>query len=109
MKKSEGRARRGREHWAALVADWRASGTSGSEFARVHGLKPANLYYWSSVLGREADRPAAKLLPVHVAPHLVRAARFELLVGGLRLRFDEGASPAYIADLARSLGASGTR
>src|SRR5687767_15923574 len=108
MKKSES-LRRGREHWATLIGEWRAGGKSGSAFAREHGLKPANLYYWSSVLGQEAARPAAKLLPVNVASHLVRGARFELAVGTARLRFDESAAPAYIAELARALGAAAAR
>jgi hypothetical protein len=108
MKKSES-VRRGREQWAALVGQWRASGKSGCEFAREQGLKPASLYYWSSVLGREAVRPGGKLLPVHVASHLVRGARFELAVGTARLRFDESAAPSYIAELARALGAAAAR
>jgi len=35
---------------------WRSSGAKAPEFARLHGLKASNLYYWSSVLGC-AHRP----------------------------------------------------
>ncbi|MFM2416704.1 MAG: hypothetical protein RL385_1427 [Pseudomonadota bacterium] len=110
MRKSDGRVRRTRAQWAALVGEWRASGLSGPEFARSHALKLPSWHYWSSTLGRAAERPPPKLLPVHVAPpQLVRGARFELAVGMARLRFDESASPAYIADLARALATASSR
>jgi hypothetical protein len=37
MKKTEERVRRDREQWSALVAEWRASGPQGREFARLKG------------------------------------------------------------------------
>jgi hypothetical protein len=94
--KNEKQGRRDRNEWRALVAEWRASGAQASEFARRRGLKVANLYYWSSVLGREA-KPAARLVPVQLAPSTLRTAELELVVGAARIRFQEGARPTYIA------------
>jgi hypothetical protein len=107
MKKSDGEPRRDRAQWSALVAEWRASGVNGREFARLKGLKASNLYYWSCALGRQPERPGPKLLPVELATG-PRPARLELLVGAARVRFDESTSPAYVAELARAL-ATGSR
>jgi hypothetical protein len=112
MKKSEGRPRRDRAQWSALLSEWRASGVTGREFARLKGLKVANLYYWSSTLGRQVDQPerqAPKLLPVELTTNMARPARLELLVGAARIRFEEGASPAYVAELVRALAVGARR
>jgi hypothetical protein len=103
MKKGARRAGRDRDSWRALVADWRASGERAADFARRRGLKVASLYYWSSVLGRE-NEPAARLVPVHLAPSVAPTViACELVVGRTRVRFQEGTSPSYVAALARAL------
>ena len=106
MKKSEKCTRLDREQWRTLVSEWRSSGTKAQEFARTRGLKPANLYYWSSVLARAAEpapAPMPKLLPVRVTSQTPRSPAVELAVGPTRVRFEEGTSPSYVAALARAL------
>jgi len=105
MKKIEERVRRDREQWSALVAEWRASGVQGREFARLKGLSASSLYYWSSVVGRQLEHRAPRLLPVELATS-ARPVRLELVVGAARIRFEETTSPAYVAELARALTAS---
>lgn len=106
MKKPGRRANRGREQWQALVAEWKASGSTAKEFARVHDLSASSLFYWSSTLQREAPptREAARLVPVRVtAPVHASRAELEFAVGLLRVRFDSGAPPRYVAALAQAL------
>ena len=103
MKKNDKRSRRNRNAWRALVAEWRASGVQAPEFARRRGLKVANLYYWSSVLGREQPKAATRLVPVQLATSTGHSVDLELLVGPARLRFPEGTAPAYVAAVARAL------
>jgi hypothetical protein len=42
--------------WAERVADWRASGQSGVDYARGREFKPSTLYWWSSRIGRDVMR-----------------------------------------------------
>lgn len=79
------------------------------DFARERGVSANSLSYWSSTLKREPRKPPMpKLLPVRVAPAMdVTSPGLELSVGPLRLRFDGGTSPAYIAAVARALLTSG--
>jgi hypothetical protein len=42
--------------WAERVADWRASGQSGADYARGREFKPSTLYWWSSRIGRDDVR-----------------------------------------------------
>jgi hypothetical protein len=88
-----------------LVDEWRASGKPMKEFAGERELSANCLSYWSSTLQREPRRaPAPRLLPVRVsASSEVVAPGLELVVGPLRLRFEGGSSPAYVAAVARAL------
>lgn len=110
MKKNLKHGRRDREQWRSLVEEWRRSGATAKEFANSRGLSATSLYYWSSVLARATRAPAAKLLPVRVAPSVAQcAAELELAIGPARVRFDEGTSPAYVAALVRALLEASTR
>lgn len=75
------------------------------EFAGERELSANCLSYWSSTLRRESRKAhAPRLLPVRVStsPEIV-APGLELVVGPLRLRFEGGSSPAYVAAVARAL------
>jgi hypothetical protein len=105
MKKRERSPARSREEWRVLVREWKASGSTAKEFARMRELGVTNLFYWSSTLKREAaPTRVAALLPVHLpAPVHESRAELELAVGPMRVRFDNGASPRYVAALAQAL------
>ena len=109
MKNSEKRSRKDRSAWRALVAEWRASGEKAPEFARRRGLQKSSLYYWSSVLGRESAKPPARLVPVQVARTEERSTGTELVVGAVRVRFQDIPPPSYVATLARELLETGAR
>jgi hypothetical protein len=109
MKAGERAKRRAREEWRGLVQEWRASGMCMKDFARRRGVSANSLSYWSSTLQREPRKQTPKLLPVRVTPTIdVGSSGVELLVGPLRFRFDGGASPAYVASVARALLAVGS-
>lgn len=110
MKNRERAPRRSREQWRDLVGKWRASGTSAREFAVAHDLTLESLQHWYRVFGREASvRNTPKLLPVRVTPAPEAAERsLELAVGPMRVRFEGGASPTYVAAVAHALLRVGT-
>jgi hypothetical protein len=105
MRKSKRAQRRSRDEWRVLVGEWKVSGAPAREFADRRGLSASSLLYWSSVLRREAPaRPLPKLLPVRVTPAVDAPERaLELVVGPLRVRFEGGTTPAYVAAVARAL------
>jgi transposase-like protein len=94
---------KGRAFWERAVADAQAC-ASQAEAARRHGVSTSGLAYWVRRLGEAQPLPAPEpqLLPVrltgHVMPH-----RLELVVADLRVEFDEGADPMYLAALAKAL------
>lgn len=74
------------------------------EFAGERELSANCLSYWSSTLKREPRRATPRLLPVRVSTSAEAATPgLELVLGPLRLRFEGGSSPAYIAAVARAL------
>jgi len=107
MRKTEGAASRSREEWFGLVQEWKASGQTAKEFCQSRGLSRTCLFHWSSVFKRgAASATAARLVPVRVAKALnvcAPVSKVELEVGRFHLRFDSGASPQYVASLARAL------
>ena len=92
-------ASRGRAFWERLTREIEESGATITGVARRHGVSESALGYWKRRLHDEA-KPAA-LLPVRVVgtgPH-----RLEIEAGGVRVVFDEGIEPAYVAAIARAL------
>lgn len=98
--------RRSRAEWLQLIDEWRDSGKSAERFCSKLGIRPATLKWWAWKIGAgEAVPPTASaLVPVKVATHLVPAvATFELELGDVRLRFETGTDPRYVAALANAL------
>ena len=46
--------KRGPQEWAAVVAQWEASGQTYASFARQHGVSESALRWWRGELGRRA-------------------------------------------------------
>jgi len=105
MRKRERAPRRSRAQWRVLVDEWKASGVPAREFARARDLSTSSLQYWSSMFRRETPpRATPKLLPVRVTNAAdVQERALELVVGPVRVRFEGGTSPTYVAAVARSL------
>lgn len=90
---------RDQQFWERLVAEVEGGATQ-TEIARRYGVSASNLGRWARRLKQE--RPRAQLLPVRVtaAPAL---RHWGLMVDGVRLEFEEGTDPAYVAAVARAL------
>jgi len=84
-------ARRTREEWRRLVAQWRGSGETKATFARRAGVNANTLGWWAWKLGAEASE--ASLLDVVVDEPVV-PPDFQLDVDGVRvlvpIGFDAG-------------------
>jgi hypothetical protein len=95
---------KGRAFWERVVADVDA-GASQAEAAQRHDVSQSGLAYWVRQLGAEKARSAdPQLLPVRISGN-VAARRLGLVVDDLRLEFDDGTDPAYVAAVARALRA----
>lgn len=102
-----------RPHWTEadarrVLADWERSGDSLEAFARSRGLVPQRLAWWRKRL--RAARPEASttltLVPATVIGAAIAApAAVIRLPHGLVIEI-EGASPAWVAALARELARS---
>ena len=82
-------SRRSAAQWSALVADWKRSGMTARDYARVHGLVAGTLLWWWSSQGRRLARsssaagtgtpaptvPPPAFLPVHVTGYPLRGPR----------------------------------
>jgi transposase-like protein len=98
-----GRAK-GRAFWEQVVADAAECG-SQSQAARRHGVSQSGLGYWVRKLAAEEPRrPEPRLLPVRLTSPIT-ARRCGLVIGDLRVDFDEGTEPGYLAALATALRA----
>ncbi|WP_438017763.1 helix-turn-helix domain-containing protein [Sorangium sp. So ce315] len=90
---------REQQFWEQLVAEVEG-GARQAEIARRYGISVSNLARWARRLKEE--RPRAQLLPVRVTAGPSRRP-CGLLVDGVRLEFEEGTDPAYVAAVARAL------
>jgi hypothetical protein len=90
---------REQQFWERLVAEVEGGATQ-TEIARRYGVSASNLGRWARRFKQE--RPRAQLLPVRVtgAPALRHCG---LVIDGVRLEFEEGTDPAYVAAVARAL------
>lgn len=102
------RARRTRDEWRQLVAEWRASGLTAAAFTAERGLSVHSLLGWSSRLGRE-DRfgLSASFVAVEVQERPQRAPTDRPIAtvnaGNVALHIDQSASPEWVAALLREL------
>jgi hypothetical protein len=96
-------ARRTREQWRRLVAQFEKSGMTHAAFARSKAVNLASLRAWIYKLRREARSPRF----VEVAPRRRSAAltpKAVVVVGDARFEFDERPPAEYLAALLRVVG-----
>lgn len=105
------RARKSREEWAAVVADFEKSGLTSAQFCASRRLKPDTLKWWRWHLGRNrAPAKAARdvrLVPVDLIASAMKAAApppVIIAVAGVSVRVEIGTDPAYVAVLVAELG-----
>ncbi len=89
---------RSEEFWKRLVAE-AATGKSASEVARRHGVSACSVLRWRAKLLSEKQSTA--LVPVRITG--TPARRVEIEVGAVRVSFEEGTEPRYVAAVAQAL------
>lgn len=99
------RPRRSREQWSELVAEWRASGWTGVDFARNRGLNPNTFAWWRSELSRSSRSTILTLVPVAGLERRPTEPPEVVLQGGLTVRVPERADPSWVARLVLALEA----
>jgi len=95
---------KGRRFWERLVGEVEA-GASQGEAARRYGVSQGGLGLWVRRIRQEREhRTEPQLLPVRLTtPTPIR--RCGLVIDELRIEFDEGTDPAYLAAIAQALRA----
>jgi hypothetical protein len=91
---------RGAEFWATVVAEAKLGTIPRVAIAAKHGVSDAALKYhlYKSTGSTSVKRTAPALLPVRLAGTVAKQVELEF-GAGLRLRFEEGCDPAYVAAL----------
>jgi hypothetical protein len=98
------KSHRGKEFWAALVAEVEKGELPRVHVAAKHGVSDDALKY-HLYKARNAKAPKTKalaLLPVRLSGTASKQLDLDL-GGGLRLRFEEGCEPAYVAAIVSRL------
>lgn len=103
-------AKPGREYWTTVVADLEQSGLTHQEFATQRDVSIHSLRLWLYRIRRERGGPRRKAKGVRLLPVQVRRTQvvpersvLELAVNGIGVRFIEGTSVQYVAELAGAL------
>lgn len=91
------RRRRRRDEWRSLVAEWKRSGVTATEFAKHAGVHVKTLQYWKYKLASAAEPRSPELAKiVEVQPARLPAdERFEVRLAGGRC---VGVPPSFDAD-----------
>ena len=91
-------SKRGAEFWAGLVAEVKKGDAPRAHVAAKHGVTDAALKYHlhKTKAVKAAQTKALALLPVRVNGTPVKQVEVDF-GAGLRLRFEEGCDPAYVA------------
>jgi transposase-like protein len=94
------RRRRSPEEWTKLVAEWKSSGRSASEFARERNVGESSLWKWDSRLraavrkGRQASpspRSPTKFVAVEVKQSQAPEQRKQAAAGRIEISLPNGA------------------
>lgn len=99
--------------WAERVADWRASGQSGADYARGREFKPSTLYWWSSRIGRDDVRgteregstraPSVRMVRV-VAVSKPSTSGVTVRIGAAHVDVRAGFDATLLREVVRALG-----
>lgn len=117
MKSGPGRQNRWREDEARRVlGEWKRSGLSAESFARVRGVSPTRLSYWSKRLSN-ANANANAGDEVKFVPVSLRASsdmpeargKIEIIRDGVTVRVREDLDAEHVARLVSALARMGSR
>ena len=91
-------SKRGVEFWAGLVEEAKKGDASRAHVAAKHGVSDAALKYhfYKTAPVKAAKTNALALMPVRLNGSAAKQVELEFGTG-LRIRFEEGCDPAYVA------------
>ncbi len=92
-----------RKQWEARVADFRASGLSGAQWCRDHGLPPRQLHYWLQkfrITDASASDATWLAVPVHPLPVV---SEITIQVAGARIDVGPDFDPDLLRAVVRAL------
>jgi hypothetical protein len=78
------------QFWRDHVDSWRSSGLTQQQYGRKHGVRPATLAQWSSLLKREAASKSRGLVPVRVTGQASSSAHARSEATGLVMQLQRG-------------------
>jgi hypothetical protein len=103
-------AKQGREYWAKVISEFEQSGLTHQDFATKREVSIHGLRLWLYRIRRERGGSARRIKGVRLLPVRVRREQavversvLELAVNGVGVRFVEGTSVQYVAELAGAL------
>lgn len=82
------------------------AGASLDEVARRHRVRDTTLRWWRTQVRRDRSASSVRLVAVTAPSMSASMGRVEVACGGVVLRVEVGTDVAYVAALARALGAS---
>ncbi len=95
-----------RQEWAARIAEFKASGLSGTAWCKAHGLKPHKLWYWLREFQTEgsSSEPCTQWLSVGVRSNRDDSVSSLLVrVGPATIEVSTGFDQALLLDLVKAL------
>jgi len=102
--------RRSREFWEQVVDAFESGAATQKQLAHRHRVSVSAVQFWIYRLRREGKKrrkPSRKaspqLLPVRVSELPVATRLIEVQVEQLRMRFPEGTTPRYLAEIVQAM------
>jgi hypothetical protein len=95
--------KRSRADWEKLISEFERSGESQQQFCTRRSVADATLQYWLRRVRRSGQEKGVSVVPVRLSDGASRRLMVEADLGSLRIRFEEGLSPEYIAAVLRAL------
>lgn len=97
-------ARKSREEWRTLVAEFESSGETPAAFGERHGVRPSTLAWWRSEFKRAtsdegerpAEPPAVETVPRRSSSSKSVPSGVEVQFGDIIVRFPPGVSAEFI-------------
>jgi hypothetical protein len=95
--------KRSRADWEKLIAEFERGSESQVQFCARRSVAVATLQYWLRRLRRGDREKSVSVVPVRLSDGATGRPGVEAELGSLRLRFEEGLAPEYIAAVLRAL------
>ena len=94
--------KRSRADWERLISEFERGSETQVQFCARRSVAVATLQFWLRRLRRGREK-SVSVVPVRLSDGAARRLVVEAELGTLRLRFDDGLAPEYIAAVLRAL------